>query len=228
MDYSGMSSQELIDIHRLEQLKEDPEWGAMWELHRRGGSAEFQFALNLSASKDAVDRITAADLLGQLGINKPNSQPTFLNESVDILTTMLSDSDPGVVGAAAMGLGHRLCYKNDTSRAVAALVVHSHSPHAEVRYAVVHALLGDTDPVAIVALIELSADEDSDVRNWATFGLGSQIDIDTPQIRETLALRLSDGDYEVRSEAIAGLAGRGDERAYTALARELGEMRFVG
>jgi HEAT repeat protein len=63
----------------------------------------------------------------------------------------------------------------------------------------------------------LAADEDSDVRDWATFGLAQQITLDTPAIREVLARRLTDSDDDTRAEAIVGLAERGDERAVAPL-----------
>ncbi len=71
------------------------------------------------------------------------------------------------------------------------------------------------------ALIELSADSDFDVRNWATFGLGTLIDLDTPEIREALRQRLDEEDDELRGEAFVGLAKRGDTACIAPLLREL-------
>ena len=58
--------------------------------------------------------------------------------------------------------------------------------------------------------MEWSGDDDHDVRNWAVFGLGSQIDTDSPEIREALRQALTDPDHEVRGEGLVGLAKRGD------------------
>jgi HEAT repeat protein len=82
-------------------------------------------------------------------------------------------------------------------------------------------LCGSGDPreddLAIRALIELSTDEDSDVRDWSTFGLGSQVDVDTPALREALANRLDDPDEDTSAESVEGLARRQDERAVPAI-----------
>jgi HEAT repeat protein len=77
------------------------------------------------------------------------------------------------------------------------------------------------DPRAVDALIDLSHDQDAQVRDWATFALGEQIPLDTPVVREALADRLADPDDETRHEAIMGLALRGDRRVIPIIAREL-------
>ncbi|MEO8108375.1 MAG: HEAT repeat domain-containing protein, partial [Actinomycetes bacterium] len=45
----------------------------------------------------------------------------------------------------------------------------------------------------IEALITLTNDENSDVRNWACFGLG-QVDAASPEVKDALAARLTDPD----------------------------------
>lgn len=55
-------------------------------------------------------------------------------------------------------------------------------------------------------------DDDYDVRNWATFGLAQQCEMDTLEIREALFARLSEDDHEIRGEALIGLAARKDSR----------------
>ena|SRR5438270_8722120 len=63
--------------------------------------------------------------------------------------------------------------------------------------------------------------EDEDVRNWATFGLGSQADIDTAEIRAALLERVTDSHNETRGEALVGLARRKDPRALEPIIQEL-------
>lgn len=48
------------------------------------------------------------------------------------------------------------------------------------------------DPVAAETLLQLMIGADDDVRNWATFGIGTLGKLDSPDIRDALAGRLSD------------------------------------
>jgi HEAT repeat protein len=75
-------------------------------------------------------------------------------------------------------------------------------------------------------LIELSADPDEHVRDWATFGLGTQIDVDDGDVRAALVERLSDPFLDAREEAAVGLARRRDARAFEPV-RELLEADEV-
>jgi HEAT repeat protein len=94
-------------------------------------------------------------------------------------------------------------------------------PDAGVRFGVVLGVSCHEDDLAIQTLMELSADPDADVRNWATFGLGSQIDSDTPAIRASLVARLTDEDADTRGEALVGLARRQDQRMIEPLLKDL-------
>jgi len=68
------------------------------------------------------------------------------------------------------------------------------------------------DQRSIAGLIRLSADSSVEVRDWATFGLGSLTDVDTPEVRDAFVARLVDDDAIVRGEAFVGLAKRQDAR----------------
>jgi HEAT repeat protein len=76
-------------------------------------------------------------------------------------------------------------------------------------------------PDARVALIRLSRDTDSEVRDWATFGLGTLTDEDGPDVRAALLARAEDVSHEARAEALFGLAVRRDPRAVPHLIRAL-------
>jgi hypothetical protein len=94
-------------------------------------------------------------------------------------------------------------------------------PDAAVREGVAYGLSTYEDERAIATLIELSVDVDSDVRDWATFGLGSMIETDTPAIRDALLARTTDEDGDTRGEAMVGLARRHDKRVVEILLAEL-------
>lgn len=90
-----------------------------------------------------------------------------------------------------------------------------------MRFGVVFGLSGHDSQQAIDGLIELSADADEDVRDWATFGLGQLTEANTPAIRAALHARIDDPCDAVRGEAIEGLAKRGDRSVVPVLVREL-------
>ncbi len=87
-------------------------------------------------------------------------------------------------------------------------------------------LQGFEDERAIAASIELSRDTDSDVRDWATFGLGSVIEADTEAIRDALYVRLDDSDETTRGEAMSGLAKRKDQRVFPLVLDQLEKMAY--
>ena len=91
----------------------------------------------------------------------------------------------------------------------------------EVRQGLVFALGGLDNDLAIDTLITLTNDKNTWVRNWATFGIGSQSDKDNPIIRQALWYKMNDKDVNVRHEAIFGLAKRKDIRVKEFLKKEL-------
>lgn len=196
-----LSTPELIELaYKLED--EEDYWECIMVLHGRGTILEFQTAEALCESEDPVRREIGADILGQLGRREEQQMP-FQNESVAILIKLLGDPVDDVVASAAFSLGHRY-----DPAAIAELIKLDQHPNSEVRYGVASGLLGHEDPRAIDVLIRLSNDNDEDTRSWATFGLGNQIETDSPEIREALKARLSDEDPEIRGEALVGLARR--------------------
>ena len=197
-DSDPRSSAELIELI-LNSDDDDERWNFIGVLHARGSDVEFEIATTLCRSDCPEKRATGADILGRLGWD----ERTFLSESVRILIDLLKDSEIDVIDSAAVALGHR-----DEPEAIPDLAALKDHPQAKVRCAVAFGLLGYEDELAVSTLIELSRDADLDTRNYATFGLGALIDIDTPEIIAALLARIGDSDSEVHGEALVGLARR--------------------
>ena len=77
------------------------------------------------------------------------------------------------------------------------------------------------DPRTVPPLLRLTQDADDHVRDWATFGLGVQGNIDSDEIREALVGLLEDPDEELREEAMVGLGKRKDQRVLSMLLARL-------
>ena len=205
------STTELVALY-LRDPETDEAGRALGVVQYRGGKEEFEIAAHLARGNLALERRVAADILAQLGWQ----ERTYLSESIEILLRLLDDPEVEVLQAAAIACGHR-----KSSLSVARLVELGKHPSAQVRYGVTYGLAGQDEPSAIDALLLLSKDEDRDVRDWATFALGSQTDIDTPELREALRARLTDNDPEIGGEALVGLSRRQDEHLKRAVLDEL-------
>lgn len=195
-----------------EARESDERWALVCELHRRGGRPAFEQGVAWCGSLDPLLRCLGADVLGQLGF--VDKYP-FADEATPTLVALLDDAEVGVVSAALVALGH---LGTGDCAAICALVAHDSE---DVRHAVAYCLGTRDEPVARHTLIILSGDSDPDVRNWATFGLGTLSDVDSEEIRLALVAGLSDADSDVRGEAMRGLALRRDARAEEAILHEL-------
>lgn len=194
-------------------LENDEDATCVSALHYRGTRDVFDAASALCDSPIARNRGIGVWILGQIGVDPP----TFVEESVDLLLRMLeTEHDTEILENIAVALGHRR-----DPRAIGPLIRLRHHRAAFVRHGVVLGLMNFDDSRVIDTLIVLSDDSDDRVRDWATFGLGSIQDIDTPQVREALFARVSDDDEQVRGEAMVGLARRRDPRVIEPIRQEL-------
>lgn len=191
---------------------------AIYGLHRRGGRAVLDAALALAADPNSLHRSRAADILGQLGSPKRH----FPEECWQTLARLARhDLDPAVQAKAALSLGFtaNVC-------SVPILQGLRRHPNSDIRYAVVRALdrFQNEDPEITTLLLELMEDPDEDVRDWATYALGSSSSDDNPVIRDALLARTTDPHDATRQEALVGLAKRADYRAIVPLIAELDHM----
>lgn len=218
---NGSMSTETELLESAAELARAPEedesesyWRVVTELHRKPCQAVFDRCRAWSSSVAAHERRLAADVLGELGYEE---RPfPFRNETIPVLTLLLADPDATVVGSALVAFGHL-----GAEPAVVEIAALSRHPDSDVRRRVAIALLGIEAPVAIDTLVELSRDEEACVRDWSTFGLGAQLDLDTPRIREALLARAADLDGDTRAEALDGLVRRHDPRVLPFLLRAL-------
>lgn len=192
---------------------EDHYWDAVCALHWRGTREILDRAIRLCESFCAFERRVGADILGQLGV----PERSFPEEGLRTLLRMLeTEQDPGALRAILTALSHH-------KRSAAITPASRFRDHADpdVRFGVVFVLMGQEDRLALETLVALTRDPDSDVRDWATFALGTQVEADTPELREALVERLADEDDDARGEALIGLVRRGDRRVLPALGKEL-------
>ena len=205
---------------------EDRYWDDVWAVQCRATPEVLGRAVALGRSACPHERRAGAAILGQFGSRLelgPDGRvgddpgPRFGDERLDALAAMLAvERDDEALAGILFALGH--LHRPEAIGAVVALRGHA---NADVRYAVVHALQRHEDDRAIAALIELSRDEATDVRDWATFGLGSMVAVDTPDIRRALVDRLDDPDGTTRAEAMVGLGRLRDDRVLPALRADL-------
>ncbi len=222
-------SDERLIRHALRHWHADAGWRAIQALHLRGSTALLATITAMSASPRARRRAVALAIAGQLmhrvpakddehgdpGDHVDHQDPAPLapryemhaeSATQQLLLRGLADPHPDVVRAAVLGLGHR-----PHGASVDALLRLAASADRQMRWQVAVALGSYEEPEAIAGLIRLSADPSDEVRDWATFGLGSLRDDDSPEIRAALRRNLDDPDLDVRGEALVGLARRREE-----------------
>lgn len=193
-----------------------PGWDAIWELRTRATREVFDAAKTLCESHNPVKRQVGVDILAQLG------QPTrtYLDETLDVFFQLIeTEQDSRVLNSLGVGLGHI----SPEPRKVKPLLKLKNHADSSVRFGVAFGLQAEGDALAIQAWIELSSDADDKVRDWATFALGTQIDADSPQLREALFQRAIDPNDKSNApdEGLVGLAKRRDERAFDLILKRL-------
>jgi hypothetical protein len=170
-------------------------------------------AIKLCHSTCLVERRLGCDILGGLG--EPDHP--YRDESVGPMLRVLDAADDvettGIVLANLGRLRH--------PAAAPALLRFLRHPNDGIRYTLAGALPAFAKSGGVIdGLIELTRDRDPDVRDWATFGIGSQIEADGPEIRAALWERTTDPVAIVRAEALSGLAVRKVPGTFEALEQE--------
>ena len=204
----------------------DQAWAAVRTLRRQGSQDMFERAAAWCRSEDPLRRARAVDVLSQLqrapGSDASGNEPEwmFRDESFLLITRILeNEHNPAVLSSAIHALGHL----NNEHAVPLILSYHAH-PNENVRFAVAFALgCFPNHPASVSGLLKLISDSDSDVRDWAVFGLAVQGNVDSVEIREALIRCLDDVNEDVREEAAVGLGKRQDERLVPKLRMMLDE-----
>jgi HEAT repeat protein len=202
----------------LSSYDSDDAWEAVRDLQSLACREVFDQASAWCSSPEPIKRARGADILAQIGKTADHPKNSFSDESFAVVSGMLTlETEALPLASAIDALGHI-----EDPRAINLVALYRSHADAKVRFAVAFALgyFAD-DPLAELALIELTTDGDPEVRDWATFGLGVLGKRDSPEIREALIARLNDACDDAREEAMIGLAKRRDHRVLSPLIRSL-------
>lgn len=209
-------------LARLLNNKSDKSrWDNISVLRKRPSQELFSKCIDLTKSKDTKYKCIGIDILAQFGL----PPRPFLRQTLEIYFDLLNtETDAKVI----MSLLYAVNHNNDNlnKRQIEKLCSFSDTENSQIKEGLVFSLLGIDSLNAIETLIKLSTDKSSYIRNWATFGIGTQVAKDNKNIREALWKRVNDKHQETKLEAIVGLAKRKDNRVGEAIKRELIDGEF--
>ncbi|MFF7633059.1 HEAT repeat domain-containing protein [Kitasatospora sp. NPDC008050] len=193
-------------------------WNLVWAA-AKGGSGEtaLRWGLRLLASAEVLERKVGGDLVRSVA----SGHESLRGEVATVLVALAEvETEVCVLRSLVVGLGAA-----QDPRGVPVLVRLSGHEDAEMRWTVALAfgtvVSGLPDGPDVRALIRLTQDQDPEVRNWAAFALGFQLEQDTTAIRDALWKCTTDEDSTVREEGARGLARRHDPRAVPLIAHLL-------
>lgn len=192
------------------EYDDEAPWHAVHALRHIGSREVLETATDWCRSDEPLKRARGADVLAQLGRTADHPENIFPEESFSVVMALAENEKPiQPLASAIQALGHI-----GDPRAIPLLVRYATHPEAEIRFAVACASGSfANEPPIVTVLLELMGDADEDVRDWATFGLGTLSTADTPEIRDSFADLLNNSPSDVVDEALAGLAQRRDQRA---------------
>jgi len=208
--WDGYTPDQLLDV-----LLAQPVWAEGEGLFQLMGELQEQVASVWDRLQSLVEGTPRERAVGALVLTQHVIAPAQryrTEECRDRLLPLLPiERDPAPLAAIIHGIGV-LMRDLDDDRVSGLLAPFADHSTGDIRFSVACALGWLNDDVAIRTLIALSADTDSDVRDWATFGLGTLGDNDTPEVRDALVANLNDDDSSAANEALLGLVKRADHR----------------
>lgn len=198
-------------------------WENVGELRKRPNKEVYSKAFKLANSESEQEKIIGIYVLAQLGFDPRFQQAKTIELYFKLLE---NEKSPKVISAILSSISHNNENINDIQ--ISKLVEYKTHKFVNVRFELALAISCLENEIAIKTLIKLSTDKDSDIRNWATFGIGTQLDNDTEEIRIALWNRVSDKDESTKLEAISGLAKRKDKKIKEVLKTELENINENG
>jgi hypothetical protein len=180
-------------------------WDNIRELQGRPNKRVFKKCQDFVASDNPRERMIGIDILAQLGV----SQRPFYKETIKLYFNILEkETDSKVLSSLFFAIGHNNYNLNQEQ--IKKMTAFKTIKDSSVREGLLFSLLGLDNNQAVDTLIDLSNDKIPWIRNWATFGIGSQIETDNEKIRNALWNRINDKDQDANLEAIVGLAQRNE------------------
>ena len=214
MSLTNFSNEKLFD-RILNNKSNINYWKYISELRKRKSKDIFEKSIELTKSEISKEKIIGINVLAQFGYPRLQ-QKEILKRYFSLLKT---DKDKNVISSILYAIGHN--NDNLTEKQIDIVCSFKNHKSVNVRHGLVSAILAIDKTKPINTLIQLTKDKDSDIRDWATFGIGTQIETDNLIIRETLWERINDSDENTRFEAIIGLAKRKDQKIKDIIKNEL-------
>lgn len=188
-----------------------------------GGSKVIKLAQADSYNNSYKRRALAAFILGQIRLNA-KEEKNFLKILYDLA---LNDQSAIVRSYAVLSFGQR--YKGIKNKNLDSLLALAQKTILDksfkVRANTAIALSMFDYEVSIPLLIKLLKDTHSEVKNWAAFAVNVN-GYDTPEIRNCFVLLLKENNFDVRYEAITGLAKRLNKSVAQLIIQELSEDKI--
>lgn len=188
-----------------------------------GGSKVIKLAQADSYNNSYKRRALAAFILGQIRLNTKEK----INSLKILYDLALNDQSAIVRSYAVLSFGQRCKgIKNkhlDSLFALAQKTILDKSFKVRANTAI--ALSMFDYEVSIPLLIKLLKDTHSEVKNWAAFAVNVN-GYDTPEIRNCFVLLLKENNFDVRYEAITGLAKRLNKSVAQLIIQELSEDKI--
>lgn len=215
MSKDNLTYERLFDLLQNE-CSEEEYWGFISKLRKLPCNEVYEKAIEFIESNNKKDKIIGIDVLQQLGFNPRFKQEQTVKLHFELLEEHKTDD---VTKSLLYGIGHN--NENLSQLQIDKITQFDGLDDDEINQAHISALLGIDNIKAVRKLIQFTDSKNSDIRNWSTFGIGTQVEIDNEEIRDALWKRVNDSNFETKSEAIYGLAKRKDNRVKNIIMSEL-------